>query len=68
MSAEQTAAAAGTTDARKAEYTTYAPKGERCRRCGKPLKNLEMCRRVSTGGAATGPHPGLYEHIAGCGE
>ncbi|ANP55016.1 CRISPR/Cas system-associated protein Cas10 (large subunit of type III CRISPR-Cas system) [Streptomyces griseochromogenes] len=32
-------------DARQWEYTTYAPSGETCPACGKPIKSLESCRR-----------------------
>jgi hypothetical protein len=50
------------TDAQRTEYTTYAPPGEKCRKCRKPFKSLETCRRVaierSSGGSALGP----YEH------
>jgi hypothetical protein len=33
------------TDAGQWEYTTYAPKGETCPSCLKPIKSLEACRR-----------------------
>ncbi|MEU8027194.1 hypothetical protein AB0C13_00975 [Streptomyces sp. NPDC049099] len=33
------------TDARQWEYTTYAPSGETCPACLKPIKSLEACRR-----------------------
>ncbi|PAU46721.1 hypothetical protein CK936_22650 [Streptomyces albireticuli] len=36
---------AADTDARMAEYDTYAPKGETCPECLKPLDPLEGCRR-----------------------
>jgi len=33
------------TDASRWEYATYAPKGEICPSCLKPIKSLEACRR-----------------------
>ncbi|MFE9607128.1 hypothetical protein [Streptomyces sp. NPDC006012] len=33
------------TDAGQWEYTTYAPKGETCPSCLKPIRSLEVCRR-----------------------
>ncbi|MGP9019055.1 hypothetical protein ACT1U9_11650 [Streptomyces sp. BR1] len=33
------------TDAAQWEYSTYAPKGEACPACLKPVKSLEPCRR-----------------------
>jgi hypothetical protein len=33
------------TDARQWEYTTFAPSGETCPACMKPIKTLERCRR-----------------------
>lgn len=33
------------TDARQWEYTTFAPSGETCPACMKPIKSLERCRR-----------------------
>lgn len=52
-----------TTNAREGEYSTYAPKGEKCRRCLKPFKTLETCRRVVTDRSSGGPALGPYEHI-----
>jgi hypothetical protein len=33
------------TNAQQWEYATYAPKGETCPSCQKPIKSLETCRR-----------------------
>ncbi|MDH2392145.1 hypothetical protein QCN29_25845 [Streptomyces sp. HNM0663] len=38
-------ATATDTDARQMEYSTYAPAGETCPACTKPIKPLEGCRR-----------------------
>lgn len=48
-----------TDNAREGEYTTYAPKGERCSHCGAELASLEACRRVSSDGECHG----LYVHM-----
>ena len=54
---------AGTdTDARQGEYTTYAPKGETCPDCEKPIKTLESCRRVERARASGGPVV-CYRHV-----
>lgn len=46
---------AGTgTNALQGEYATYAPKGEKCRRCHKPFRSLELVQRVKPFGMATG--------------
>jgi hypothetical protein len=42
------------TDAQQGEYSTYAPKGEKCRRCHKPFASLEPVERVHPFGIATG--------------
>ena len=48
------------TDAQRGEYTTYAPRGEKCRRCHVPFGSLEVVRRVQPFGVPTG-RP--YVHI-----
>jgi hypothetical protein len=50
------------TDARQHEYTTYAPPGEKCRKCRKPFKSLETCRRVANEPASGGSSTDGYEH------
>lgn len=50
------------TDARQHEYTTYAPPGEKCRKCRKPFKSLETCRRVANERASGGSSADRYEH------
>lgn len=32
-------------DTRQWEYTTYAPSGETCPACLKPIKTFDLCRR-----------------------
>jgi hypothetical protein len=49
-------------DAQQVEYRTYAPKGEKCRRCHGAFGSLEVVMRVRPFGLATG-RP--YVHI-GC--
>lgn len=54
------------TDAQRGEYTTCAPKGEKCRRCHQPFSSLEVVRRVHPFGIATGrPYVHLGEYPAG---
>lgn len=49
-------------NALQGEYSTYAPKGEKCRKCHQPFASLEVVRRVqSAGKAANRP----YVHV-GC--
>lgn len=43
------------TDAERWEYTTYAPKGETCPSCLKPIKSLEVCRRGTLARLDTSP-------------
>ncbi len=33
------------TDASRWEYVTYAPRGEICPECEKPITSLDLCRR-----------------------
>lgn len=33
------------TDASQWEYTTYAPRNERCPACMEPIKSLDVCKR-----------------------
>jgi hypothetical protein len=51
------------TDATRAEYGTYAPRGETCRKCRQPFTPLEPCRRSAanekSGSAGV---VGQYEH------
>ncbi|MFE9257911.1 hypothetical protein [Streptomyces sp. NPDC006879] len=49
------------TDASKWEYTTYAPKGERCPACMKPIKSLAPVRRGLLG-RREGPPVIVYRH------
>ncbi|CAD80150.1 gp25.2 [Streptomyces phage phiBT1] len=51
------------TDARQTEYSTYAPAGERCRRCRKPFKSLETCRRVANERQSGTASADRYEHV-----
>lgn len=51
------------TDARAREYNTYAPQGEKCRKCRKLIKSLELCRRVVVDRASGAPALGPYEHV-----
>ncbi|GAA2727226.1 hypothetical protein GCM10010360_00090 [Streptomyces nogalater] len=46
------------TSALRGEYTTYAPRGEKCRRCHKPFGGLEPVRRVQPSGEE--PNGRLY--------
>ncbi|MFJ7127458.1 hypothetical protein [Streptomyces sp. NPDC098101] len=55
------------TDARKWEYTTYAPTGEMCPACLKPIKGLERCRR-GTLRRPSQPDVVVYRHLGGCPE
>lgn len=50
------------TDARQREYTTYAPPGEKCRKCLLPFKALETCRRTTVERQSGAPAAGPYEH------
>ncbi|MFJ8791107.1 hypothetical protein [Streptomyces sp. NPDC102462] len=43
------------TDAGRWEYMTYAPKGETCPSCLKPIKSLEVCRRGMLAGRDATP-------------
>ncbi|MCQ6552745.1 hypothetical protein NPS70_05965 [Streptomyces sp. C10-9-1] len=52
-----------TTDARRWEYTTYAPKGERCSACLRPIRSLERVHRAATPGPP-GPAAAVYRHTA----
>jgi hypothetical protein len=49
------------TDARRDEYATYAPEGETCPECGKPIGPLEVCRRGSVE-RRSGPSAVVYRH------
>ncbi|GGT05412.1 hypothetical protein GCM10010206_79410 [Streptomyces cinerochromogenes] len=44
-------------NAQQGEYTTYAPKGEKCRRCHKPFASLEVVRRVKPSGEEPNRRP-----------
>ncbi|RDG31036.1 hypothetical protein DVH02_33740 [Streptomyces corynorhini] len=50
------------TDARQWEYTTFAPSGETCPACMKPIKSLERCRRGEIERQAGAPVT-IYRHI-----
>ncbi|GAA2224468.1 hypothetical protein GCM10010360_51710 [Streptomyces nogalater] len=45
------------TDAQQSEYTTYAPRGEKCRRCHKTFGSLEVVRRVKPSGEEPNGRP-----------
>lgn len=49
------------TDASKWEYTTYAPKGETCPACMKPIRSLDQARRGSLE-RQSGPPVVVYRH------
>lgn len=53
------------TDARQWEYTTYAPTGETCPACMKPIEPLERCRRGSLK-PRSGPPIVVYRHAERC--
>ena len=50
------------TDARQWEYTTYAPSGEVCPACNKPIASLERCRR-GTLREPSQPDKAVYQHV-----
>ncbi|WP_037897041.1 hypothetical protein [Streptomyces sp. NRRL S-920] len=50
------------TDASQREYTTYAPPGETCPACRKPIKSLERCRRGEVERQSASPAV-VYRHI-----
>jgi hypothetical protein len=49
------------TDARRDEYATFAPIGETCPECDKPIGALEICRR-GTVERQSGPPAVVYRH------
>ncbi len=49
------------TNANQFEYTTYAPKGETCPACMKPIGSLERVRR-GTLERQSGPPVVVYRH------
>ncbi|QNE76801.1 hypothetical protein F0344_21205 [Streptomyces finlayi] len=49
------------TDARRDEYATFAPTGETCPECDKPIAALAMCRR-GTVERQSGPPVVVYRH------
>ncbi|NML50775.1 hypothetical protein HHL19_19905 [Streptomyces sp. R302] len=51
------------TDASKWEYTTYAPSGETCPACMKPIGPLERVRR-GTLSSGSGTSVVVYRHVA----
>lgn len=50
------------TDATRFEYETFAPAGETCPACMRPIKTLERCRRGSLE-KPKGPDVVVYRHI-----
>ena len=50
------------TDARQWEYTTFAPSGETCPACMKPIKTLERCRRGEIE-RQSGTPVTIYRHV-----
>jgi hypothetical protein len=53
------------TDASQWEYTTYAPAGETCPACMKPIKALECVRRGQLERQSGGPVV-VYRHADKC--
>lgn len=53
------------TDASQFEYVTYAPAGQTCPTCHKPIKSLERCRRGAVE-RQSGPPLVVYRHADGC--
>lgn len=53
---------AADTDARQSECTTFAPSGETCPACMKPIKTLERCRRGEFERQSATPIT-IYRHI-----
>lgn len=54
--------ASAETDARRWEYVTYAPSGETCSACMKPIKSLEQVRRGHLERASGAP-VSVYRHL-----
>lgn len=54
-----------TEDARQWEYVTYAPKGETCPACLKPIRSLERVRRGTLERASSAPVV-IYRHHGEC--
>ncbi|MER5417989.1 hypothetical protein [Streptomyces virginiae] len=50
------------TDASRFEYETFAPAGETCPACMRPVKTLERCRR-GTLTKPGGPDVVVYRHM-----
>ncbi|MCX4959606.1 hypothetical protein [Streptomyces virginiae] len=50
------------TDASQWEYNTFAPSGQTCPACKKPIKTLERCRRGSMERQSGAPAV-VYRHI-----
>lgn len=50
-------------DASTDEYTTYAPSGETCPMCKKPIKTLELVRRGTQKRRSGGPVV-VYRHVS----
>lgn len=55
-------AATTDTDARLWEYETFAPPGETCPSCMKPVGTLDRCRRGAIP-RTSGPDVVIYRHI-----
>lgn len=53
------------TDARKSEYLTYAPSGETCPDCNKPIRTLDRVRRGMVARAGSSPVV-VYRHAERC--
>ncbi|MBT2403548.1 MULTISPECIES: hypothetical protein [unclassified Streptomyces] len=58
-------ATSNTTDARRWEYVTYAPSGNRCVACKKLIKPLEPVRRGHSD-RSSGPPVVFYQHTDEC--
>lgn len=62
------AATADTTDARKGDYVTYAPKGEKCADCKQPINTLDRVWRMTIERQSGPPALGPYRHYGKCPE
>ncbi|AWI29516.1 hypothetical protein DDW44_12495 [Streptomyces tirandamycinicus] len=53
------------TDATQCEYVTYAPAGQTCPACNRPINELEPCRRGAVERASGAPVV-VYRHAERC--
>lgn len=54
------------TDARRGDYVTYAPSGEKCADCRQELKSLDRVWRVTIERQSGAPALGPYRHYDPC--